>query len=72
MNLIRIFNRYPDQEACIEHLEGVWALLKRAQYGSHHHYTRRFTPLFVAETVWKYNHRADENTFLGFLEAVVA
>ena len=53
-------------------IEGVWALLKRAWYGTHHHYTKRFTPLFVAETAWKYNHRADENAFGAFLKAVVS
>lgn len=53
-------------------IEGVWSLLKRAWYGTHHHYTKRFTPLFVAETAWKYNHRGDENAFRSFIEAVVA
>ena len=38
-------------------IEGFWALIKRAWYGSHHHYTRRYMPLFVGESCWKYNQR---------------
>ena len=53
-------------------IEGVWALLKRAWFGSHHHYTKQFMPLFVAESTWKYNHRDDENAFGTFLQAVVS
>ena len=30
-------------------IEGFWALLKRAWYGSHHHYAKLFTPLYVGE-----------------------
>ena len=52
-------------------IEGVCALLKRVWYGSHH-YTKCFTPLFVAETVWQYNHRANANAFGAFRQMVVA
>ena len=38
-------------------IEGFWALIKRAWYGTHHHYSRRWMPLFVGEACWKYNHR---------------
>ncbi|MCY4604659.1 MAG: transposase [Gemmatimonadetes bacterium] len=34
-------------------IEGFWSLLKRAWYGSHHKYTKDWSPLFVAEAVWK-------------------
>ena len=50
-------------------IEGFWALLKRAWYGSHHKYTRGWSPLFVSEAVWKYNHRKDADAFNGFLKA---
>ena len=49
-------------------IEGFWSLLKRAWYGSHHHYTRQFTPLFVAETAYKYNARKDPQAFDHFIE----
>ena len=38
-------------------IEGFWSLLKRAWYGSHHHYTDGFTPLYVAERCYVYNYR---------------
>ena len=50
-------------------IEGFWSLLKRAWYGSHHKYTRGWSPLFVAEACWKYNHRKDVDNFNGFLKA---
>ena len=48
-------------------IEGFWSLIKRAWYGSHHHYTKRFMPLFIAESCWKYNHRKDTNAFALFV-----
>ncbi len=50
--------------------EGFWSLLKRAWYGSHHHYSKDHMPLFVAEACWKYNHRKDERAFDSFLAGV--
>ena len=53
-------------------IEGFWGLLKRAWYGTHHHYQRRFLPLYVAEACWKYNHRKDANSFGSFLQGCFA
>ena len=53
-------------------IEGFWALLKRAWYGTHHHYQKRFLPLYVAEASWKYNHRKDANGFGNFLQGCFA
>lgn len=56
----------------INTIEGVWSLLKRAWFGTHHHYTKRWMPLFVAEAVWKYNHRKSGNAFAEFIWGVFA
>lgn len=53
-------------------IEGVWSLLKRAWYGSHHHYSEHFTPLYVAETCWKYNNRKNEHAFDSFMRGCFA
>ena len=53
-------------------IEGFWSLLKRAWYGSHHKYTKGWSPLFVAEAVWKYNHRKDDDSFNGLLRTCFA
>ncbi len=58
---------YADGDTHTNTIEGFWSLLKRAWYGSHHHYSRGLTPLFVAEAAWKYNHRKDSNAFGSFL-----
>ena len=53
-------------------IEGFWSLLKRAWYGSHHKYTKGWSPLFIAEACWKYNHRKDSDAFNGLLRACFA
>ena len=47
-------------------MEGFWSFVKRAWYGSHHHYSTAYTPLYLAEACYKYNYR-DENIFAKFL-----
>lgn len=58
-------NRSQKWEPCGIHtntMEGFWSCVKRAWYGSHHHYSTRYTPLYLAEACYKYNYR-DENMF---------
>ena len=63
---------YADGETHTNTIEGFWALLKRALYGSHHHYSKTFAPLFVAEAAWKYNRRNDGDAFGPFLKGAMA
>ncbi|MYD77390.1 MAG: transposase, partial [Gammaproteobacteria bacterium] len=42
-------------------IEGFWALLKRAHYGQHHHYTKKYAPLYIGESCYKYNNRKQIN-----------
>lgn len=44
-------------------IEEFWALVKRAWYGSHHHYSRKYIHLYIAEACYKYNHRDDRDSF---------
>lgn len=53
-------------------IEGFWALIKRAWYGSHHHYSKRYMPLFVAESCWKYNERRNADPFASFIRGCFA
>ena len=39
-------------------IEGFWSFIKRAWYGSHHHYSAGYTPLYLAEACYKYNYRS--------------
>ena len=48
-------------------IEGFWSLLKRAWYGSHHHYKTAYTPLYVAERCYVYNNRHRETIFWKFI-----
>lgn len=56
-------------------MEGFWALVKRAHYGQHHHYSKKYTPYYIAEACFKYNSRKQEPTevfdsiFEGLLHA---
>lgn len=51
-------------------IEGFWSFVKRAWYGSHHHYSKEYTPLYLAEACYKYNSRKEENIFAKFLSEV--
>ena len=53
-------------------IEGFWSLIKRAWYGSHHKYTLKFTPLFVAEAAWKYNQRKNVHAWDTFMNGLFA
>lgn len=59
--------QYVDGDTHTNTIEGFWSLLKRAWYGTHHHYTTGYTPLYVAEGCYKYNNRHTDNIFSKFL-----
>ena len=63
---------YADGDTHTNTIEGFWSLLKRAWYGSHHHYTKHWMPLFVAEAAWKYNHRNSDDAFASFMRRIFA
>ena len=52
-------------------IESFWALVKRAWYGSHHHYSRKYMPLYIAEACFKYNYRKERDAFGGSLAMFV-
>ena len=61
---------YVDGPVHTNTIESFWSLIKRAWYGTHHHYSVRNTGLFVAEACWKYNHRKNENPFGHFIRGL--
>ncbi len=63
---------YTDGSTHTNTIEGFWSLLKRAWYGSHHHYRKHYMPLYVAEACYKYNNRKNNNVFGTFLEGCFA
>ena len=52
-------------------IESFWALVKRAWYGSHHHYSRKYMPLYIAEACFKYNRRSSKSAFEDSLRMFV-
>lgn len=48
-------------------IESFWAIVKRSWYGSHHHYSRKYMPLYIAEACYKYNRRKSKDGFHGSL-----
>lgn len=61
---------YVNDDAHTNTIEGFWSLLKRAWYGTHHHYSTGYTPLYVAEACYKYNYRNLESIFDKFIGEV--
>ena len=54
---------YVEQLTHTNEIEGFWSLLKRAWYGTHHHYSLKYMPLYLAEACWKWNHRDRNDGF---------
>ena len=52
-------------------IEGFWSLLKRAWYGTHHHYSKGFAMAYAVESCFKYNIRKLTDPFGAFLQATV-
>lgn len=52
-------------------IEGFWALIKRAWYGQHHHYSDRWAGHYISETSYKYNNRKNQNTFNDLIRHMV-
>lgn len=44
-------------------IESFWAIIKRQIMGQHHHVTAKHLPKYVAEAVFKYNNRTDDDMF---------
>ena len=55
----------------VNNIESFWALVKRAWFGAHHHCTKKYMSLFLAESCWKYNHRDCEASFDAFVDGIV-
>jgi len=53
-------------------IEGFWSLLKRAWYGTHHHYSDAYAVAYAVEACYKYNGRKAKDTFNTFLRGVVS
>jgi transposase-like protein len=54
-------------------IEGFWATVKRAWYGQHHHYSKEYTPLYIAESAFKYNNRnkTSDEVFTNLMNATL-
>lgn len=63
--------RYADGIIHTNSIESFWAIIKRAWYGSHHHYSRKYMPLYVAESCYKYNRRASKTAFADSMRMFV-
>ncbi len=63
--------QYVDGDKHTNTIEGFWSLLKKVYYGSHHHYSTGYTPLYVAERCYVYNNRHRETIFWKFIEEAV-
>ena len=59
--------QYAEGDTHTNTIEGFWSLLKRAWYGSHHHYKVAWMPLYIAEACYKYNYRNVDSIFDKFV-----
>lgn len=62
---------YADGLTHTNSIESFWAIVKRAWYGSHHHYSRKYMPLYISEACYKYNRRKSGTAFQDSLKMFV-
>ncbi len=53
-------------------IENFWSLVKRAWYGQHHHYSKKYMNLYISEACYKVNQRKNESAFDHLLGVMVA
>ena len=53
-------------------IENFWSLVKRAWYGSHHFYSKKYMSLYISEACYKFNQRKRENQFERLMDLMVA
>ncbi len=63
--------QYADGLTHTNTIEGFWSLLKRAWYGTHHHYTKGFAMAYAVEACFKYNMRGMADPFSRFIQGAV-
>lgn len=63
---------YADGIVHTNSIEGFWAIIKRAWYGQHHHYSKKYMQLYVSEACYKYNNRKNKQLFENALNIMVA
>ena len=63
---------YSDGFVHTKSIEGFWSLVKRAYYGSHHHYSVKYMHLYIAETCYKFNQRKSPVSLETALGVMVA
>ena len=64
--------QYVDGMTHTNTIEGFWALVKRAWYGQHHHYSREYAGLYISEACYKYNTRNKADAFEEMVGLMVA
>jgi transposase-like protein len=62
---------YADGHVHTNSIEGFWSLVKRAWYGQHHHYSRKYMPLYISEACYKFNNRGNANVWDGMIASMV-
>lgn len=63
---------YANGQIHTNNIEGFWALVKRAHYGQHHHYSHKYMHLYIAEACYKFNNRRNGDGFRSALNLMVA
>ena len=63
--------RYVDGWIHTNTIEGFWSLVKRALYGQHHQYSKKYIGLYISEACFKYNRRKQPETFHDMIGLMV-
>lgn len=71
-NVVNHKENYVDDDGVTHtnNIESAWAGLKRAYYGTHHWYSKKWIHLYLAEACYKFNERRNPDIFGTFIRGV--
>jgi len=52
-------------------IENFWSLVKRAWYGTHHHYSEKYMNLYISESAYKFSNRKEPQIFEHMMNLMV-
>ncbi|MXX58413.1 MAG: transposase [Rhodothermaceae bacterium] len=70
-SIIHLAHKFAEGNVHVSNIESFRVLVKRAWFGPHYHYSRKYMPLFLSGSCWKYNHRYHMAPFDAFVDGIV-
>lgn len=69
--VIHLVHKFAEGNVHVSNIESLRVLVRRAWFGPHYHHSRKYMPLFLSGSCWKYNRRDHTAPFDAFVDGIV-